>query len=596
MENYSASNPTVTNCTFTGNSAESGGGMHNWTNSSPTVTDCSFSGNSADMWGGGMCNYPYSSPTVTNCTFSGNSATSYSGGGMYNRDNSSPLVTNCDFIGNSADQLGGGIRNDDSNPMVANCSFRVNVAGTYGGGVGNTESSPTVTNCIFIGNLATGYYGGGGIYNALSSSPAVTNCVLTGNSADTDGGGISNISSSDPTLTNCTFSGNTAGDYGGGMYNWLGGNPTLRNCILWGNTAGTDGNEIALESSSSIDVNYCDIEGGQAAIYNDGTATITWGSNIDADPNFFDPDNPDPNLRDYHLRPGSPCIDAGDNSSVPADTADLDGDGNTVEPIPFDIDGDVRFDDGDSNGSAIVDMGSDEVIWDGAENIAPEDPPVTLNPGGGPNDPNIEALVVFDNNSLTDANITVVETSSNPNPPTGGFEAFGKTLRIDTSLADGEFFMTVVIPFDVNDLDGADPCTVDLMYYDDSDGNWVPAVTANTGSVGTRWVEVAPGDPAPTLVTLSSRPLGDYGVYWNTGTKRGYTWANVDHSTDFGAVVWLRGDTEPDGDVDLMDFAVFAARWPDTGCGICSRADLTCDGEVGLDDLKVFTDNWLAGK
>jgi len=54
-----------------------GGGMYN-VSSSPTVTNCTFSGNSA-TYGGGISNEYSSSPTVTNCTFSGNSA-SYGGG------------------------------------------------------------------------------------------------------------------------------------------------------------------------------------------------------------------------------------------------------------------------------------------------------------------------------------------------------------------------------------------------------------------------------------------------------------------------------------------------------------------------------------
>ena len=41
---------------------------------------------------------------------------------------------------------------------------------------------------------------------------------------------------------------------------------------------------------------------------------------------------------DMHITPGSLCIDAGDNNAVPADTVDLDGDSNTVEPIPWDFD------------------------------------------------------------------------------------------------------------------------------------------------------------------------------------------------------------------------------------------------------------------
>ena len=50
-----SSSPTLTNCTFSGNSADSGGGMYNYDGSSPTLTNCTFSGNSADS-GGGMYN------------------------------------------------------------------------------------------------------------------------------------------------------------------------------------------------------------------------------------------------------------------------------------------------------------------------------------------------------------------------------------------------------------------------------------------------------------------------------------------------------------------------------------------------------------
>ena len=37
------------------------------------------------------------------------------------------------------------------------------------------------------------------------------------------------------------------------------------------------------------------------------------------------------------------CIDAGDNSAVPADTVDLDGDGDTTETVPIDLDGNARI-------------------------------------------------------------------------------------------------------------------------------------------------------------------------------------------------------------------------------------------------------------
>ncbi len=164
--------------TVTGGDASNGGGMFN-AGSSPTVTNCTFNGNSAALLGGGMTNLGSSSPAVTNCTFSGNSA--LFGGGMVNTLSSSPTVTNCTFNGNSASvAAGGGMYNFESSPTVTNCTFSGNTS-DGGGGMSNTGGSPTVTNCTFSGNSAVG---GGGMLNTLSSSPTVTNCVLWGNSPD----------------------------------------------------------------------------------------------------------------------------------------------------------------------------------------------------------------------------------------------------------------------------------------------------------------------------------------------------------------------------------------------------------------------------
>ncbi|MHC4337839.1 MAG: hypothetical protein ACYSTG_07835, partial [Planctomycetota bacterium] len=94
--------------------------------------------------------------------------------------------------------------------------------------------------------------------------------------------------------------------------------------------------------------------------------------NIDADPCFVSPgywaNANDPNIvvepndpnavwieSDYQLKAVSPCVDAGDNNSVPTDTADVDGDGNTTEPIPWDLDGNPRIVDRNNDGNAVVD-------------------------------------------------------------------------------------------------------------------------------------------------------------------------------------------------------------------------------------------------
>ncbi|MHC5184602.1 MAG: right-handed parallel beta-helix repeat-containing protein, partial [Planctomycetota bacterium] len=273
------SSPTVTNCTFSGNTADEGGGMYNDSGSSPIVTDCTFSGNTATTNGGGIYNFTSSSPTVTDCIFSNNSASgSYSnGGGMCNWINSNPTVTACEFSNNTA---------------------------YYGGGMYNTISNSSVTNCNFIGNTADE---GGGMRND-DSSPTVTNCTFSGNTA-IFGGGMDNFENCNPVVTNCTFSRNTA-DVGGGMSN-VANSPTITNSIFWGNTS-TDSfyeDEIVNEDAATPVVSYCDIQGGLPP-GSDGSG----GGNFDADPLFVDADGPDniPGTEDddLSLQTDSLCIDA----------------------------------------------------------------------------------------------------------------------------------------------------------------------------------------------------------------------------------------------------------------------------------------------
>ena len=142
--------PTVSHCTFSSNTAHSGGGMHN-ENASPTVTHCTFSANDGGTYGGGMYNLA-SSPTVTSCTFSGNEANTGTCGGMYNA-NSSPTLVNCIFDQNDdGDSYGYDMVNDGNSakPTVTNCTF-------YNGltpSMDNLSSAkPTVTNCIFWGGF-----------------------------------------------------------------------------------------------------------------------------------------------------------------------------------------------------------------------------------------------------------------------------------------------------------------------------------------------------------------------------------------------------------------------------------------------------------
>jgi hypothetical protein len=259
-------------------------------------------------YGGGMTN-SYSNPTVIQCIFNENEAAS--GAGMFN-SHSSPTVTDCTFSSNTA--------------------YGLPVEAPGGGGMLNwNDSEPTVTDCTFAENSA---FNGGGMHN-LNGSPVVTNCTFEGNTADQDGGGMSNSGSS-PTVGNTTFTGNMA-SVGNALsfdsyQQQYPSNLVIANCIMW-----DGGNEIWNNDGSTITTTYSDVQGGWP-----GTG------NIDADPQFVDPDN-----GDYRLSPGSPCVDAADNTAVPDGvTTDLDG-----NPRFVDDPGTVDTGSGDP---PIVDMGAYE--------------------------------------------------------------------------------------------------------------------------------------------------------------------------------------------------------------------------------------------
>ena len=320
---------TITN----GQGLYDGGGMYNL-NSSPTVSNCTFAGNSAgDVipvigLGGGMYN-SNSSPAVINCTFSGNSAMG-GGGGMYNL-NSSPTVTGCNFSNNSAEQ-GGGMYNLSSFPTVTGCTFSGNssAAWTWGGGMVNDNSSPTVLGCTFVNNSAGTF--GGGMLNYGSSSPVVANCIFNMNNANGQfGRDMANRTvSASPKVINSTF---RNASYS--MYN-DGSSPTVTNSIFWG--GGFD--MIWNVGTASPVVTYCDIEGGSGWV-------PPGVGNINANPLFVDESN-----GDLRLQPSSPCIDAGDNSDPDLPTVDIEGDDRRID--------DPTVTDTGNGSPPIVDIGADE--------------------------------------------------------------------------------------------------------------------------------------------------------------------------------------------------------------------------------------------
>lgn len=252
----------------------------------------------------------------------------YNGAGIYCYS-SSPTIRNCVIEDGYAKGSGGGLWCYYSNVTVINCTITGNVADYYGGGINCNFSMPLITGCTISGNTA-GFAGGG--LDSGGSDPNIFNCVIIGNNAPI-GGGIDCYFPGVVDVVNCTLAANSADNFGGAVYCWSEGSAIVKNSILWANSASGDGNQLGLKDEGSASVAYCDVQGGQADVY-DPCGLLVWGSgNIDSDPCFalFAPAG-DPNLWDFHLQSAygrwdpnikswvtdsntSPCIDAGDPNS-----------------------------------------------------------------------------------------------------------------------------------------------------------------------------------------------------------------------------------------------------------------------------------------
>jgi len=118
------------------------------------LRDCIINDNSALLLGGGIYTLPLynaeSNPSLTNCVFTGNWA-GISGGGVHT--GCSPTFANCTFIGNSAGEGGGMLIYCGSDVKLTNCTFNRNSADFHGGGVAiGFDSNPSLTNCILYDN------------------------------------------------------------------------------------------------------------------------------------------------------------------------------------------------------------------------------------------------------------------------------------------------------------------------------------------------------------------------------------------------------------------------------------------------------------
>lgn len=307
---------TITQCAITGNEASGGGGIY-VEDSSITITGSIITGNTTSGMGAGIDLY-LSDSIITDCTITDNytNPTQGEGGGVCCFASHSMAIDGCVITGNVAGG-GGGIHCYNSSSIdITNCTITGNHAwGQGGGGIYAWDSSPRITSCLISGNRAN--YGGG-FRCTWYCSPEIVNSIISGNYSNFSGGIHS--SESGLTVNHCTVANNTGVESSGGLFCGYDSSAAITNSIFWGNS-GPEANEIVIAYSSQGIVNYCDIQGGEEAAAVQIGSTLNWGDgNIDADPRFIGGGI-------LHLRPGSPCVDAGVGTGV---AVDIDG-----QPRPY---------------------------------------------------------------------------------------------------------------------------------------------------------------------------------------------------------------------------------------------------------------------
>jgi hypothetical protein len=329
--------------------------------------------------------------TITAGNASGPAGEDDTGGGMFIGEGN-PTIRNCRFEKNYATR-GGGIDIVCSSLVISESTFEKNVALEAAGAIQcRSVTGVTISKCSFFENRAEhDEFGGGGIVVRRLEPDEVPPCsrsdrggiydvVVTGslfvaNHAEYEGGALVTTYDGTTLLSNSTVVGNNAVEAGGGVCTAGGGTTYVENSIIYSNTTEDprtleeDKQIFVLNGWGETRVSSSNTEGGLGGIqvFNDG-------GNVDAPPLFVDPAN-----RNLRLQPGSPCIDAGDNTAVPQGATDLDGTPRILD--------DPTVPDTGIGDCPIVDMGAYEQPG-GTTGCCAAD---ITGPGGVPDD-NVDAL------------------------------------------------------------------------------------------------------------------------------------------------------------------------------------------------------------
>lgn len=240
-------------------------------------------------------------------------------------------------IRNGLSPWGAGVMLGGSSPTLVGNVFRANEqsAGGFGAAIGGNGSSPVIRQNLFTRNRCDTQFLSGVIAFVNGSSPLIADNVVVDN--DCRGMNFTLPQDAAPVVVNNTLVGNPVGIYLDARV--PASAKVFANNLLVDNAIGL---QVEFFAGTGPQWRHNLVHGVGAAYQGIADPTGTQG-NLAADPLFVNPAR-----RNFNLRAGSPAIDAGSAQGVTVSTQDFNG-GQRVQ-------------DGDRNGSPVVDIGAQEFV------------------------------------------------------------------------------------------------------------------------------------------------------------------------------------------------------------------------------------------
>jgi predicted outer membrane repeat protein len=255
--------------------------------------------------------------TIAGLTFT-QGASPEAGGAIFMNGSSQLTLKESTFYQNHAEGGGGAIyKQGNGFVSIDDSRFDQNHAGSAGGAILVSGNAPlTILDSTFVDNTAGG--DGGAIYGV---AVIMKNSTVHRNQSNANGGALAIAGSVNSVISNSTVSGNLADDQGGGIFVIGNSQVGIYNSTFTQNAAG-EGHEIALLGNAVLNVHntiFACTEGSESCSLQPPTALMNFNHSFLAIGTLLDSGlaeiayNGGP-TQTMALLPGSPLIDAGDDS------------------------------------------------------------------------------------------------------------------------------------------------------------------------------------------------------------------------------------------------------------------------------------------